>query len=121
MKNLASSVLSSGLQGGYFIYLFNYFFLVRSIDFRTDIADAAADSSLVSVQNFIYQFYYELQIENFREGFIFAKFRENKAIGKGEITRLFTDVGKSSVRNKPENSTCRAGNLKTNTTCPPQS
>ena len=25
-----------------------------------------------------------------------------------------------SVRNKPENSTCPAGNLKTNATCPPQ-
>ena len=26
----------------------------------------------------------------------------------------------TSVRNKPENSTCPAGNLKTNVTCPPQ-
>ena len=68
---------------------------MRSIDFRTDLADAAADSSLVSVQNFTYQFYYELQIENFREGFIFAKFREIKTLGKGENTHLFTDVGKS--------------------------
>ena len=83
MKNLASSVsvVYRGGGGILFIYLI-IFFLVRSIDFRTDVADAAADPSLFSAQNFIYQFYYELQIENFREGFIFAKFRENKPLEK---------------------------------------
>ena len=66
-----------------FIYLI-IFFLVRSPDFRTDIADAAADpASIFSVQKLIYQFYYVLQIKYFR-GFIFSKFRENKTLGKDE-------------------------------------
>ena len=35
-------------------------------------------------------------------------------------TRVLKQQQHVSVRNKPENSTCPAGNLKTNATCPPQ-
>ena len=37
-----------------------------------------------------------------------------------ELFFVMKFVWKDNVRNKPENSTCPAGNLKTNATCPPQ-